>query len=77
MSPIRLSTVALLVASSSAAYCGGHPDPNAKPNMYPIDTTAPRFVKSIKNGHAYTAGPPGAEFRVMHLYGSAYVRLLV
>ena len=77
ISPLRMLSLALVVASSLSAYCGGRPDPNAKANLFPIDTSEPRFVKSVKNGHAYTAGPPGAEFRVMHLYGSAYVRVLV
>ena len=69
-----LTLAALSVASSRAAYCGGAPDPNAQPNAYPIEKGAPVFSHSVANGHAFVAGPPGAEFRVMHLYGSAYVR---
>ena len=69
-----LTLAALSVASSHAAYCGGAPDPNAQPNAYPIEKGAPVFSHSVANGHAFVAGPPGAEFRVMHLYGSAYVR---
>ena len=77
MLPLRVTVLSLsLLSAAHAAYCGGRPDPNAQPNAYPIDASAPRFSHSVKNGHAYMAGPPGAEFRVMHLYGSAYVRLL-
>lgn len=57
---------------ASGAYCGGAPDPNAKPNPFPINTTAPTFVGSVANGHAYLAGTPGFQFHITHVYGTAY-----
>ena len=71
---LRSLALAALSVASRAAYCGGKPDPNAQPNAYPIEKAAPVFSHSVANGHAFVAGPPGAEFRVIHLYGSAYVR---
>jgi isopenicillin-N N-acyltransferase-like protein len=61
-----------LLSLGQSAYCGGHPDPNAQPNEYPIATSSPVFNRSVANGHAYTAGASGFEFNVVHLYGSAY-----
>jgi hypothetical protein len=69
---LSFALASLLSQSTLAAYCGGRPDPNAQPNAYPIERGEPRFSHSVKNGHAFEAGPPGAEFRVLHLYGSAY-----
>jgi isopenicillin-N N-acyltransferase-like protein len=69
---MRVLPLLALVGPALAAYCNGAPDPNAKPNPFPIVTAAPTLVKSVKNGHSYTAGAPGFEFFVTHLYGSAY-----
>ena len=62
----------LTAALSSAAYCGGKPDPNAKPNTLPIFTGPAVLQRSVPNGHAYQAGAPGYEFDLVHVYGSAY-----
>jgi isopenicillin-N N-acyltransferase-like protein len=69
---MRAALLALSVARGFSAYCNGAPDPNAKPNPFPIVTATPTFVKSVPNGHSYTAGAPGYEFFVTHLYGSAH-----
>jgi isopenicillin-N N-acyltransferase-like protein len=63
---------ALSATAALAAYCGGAPDPNAKPNTLPISTAAPTLLRSVPNGHAYVAGAAGFEFNVVHVYGSAY-----
>ena len=68
----RFLLLALPLGSVLGAYCNGSPDPNAKPNPYPIVTSEPTFLRSVKNGHAYSAGLPGFEFYVTHVYGSAY-----
>lgn len=48
------------------------PNPNAQPNTYAINTTAPTFVRSVPNGKLYRAGTPGFEFNVAHIWGTAY-----
>ncbi len=48
------------------------PAPDPTPNTYPINTTAPVLVRTVANGQAYRAGPPGGEFWVLHLYGTPY-----
>lgn len=61
-----------LVSTSNAAYCHGKPDPNAKPNSNPINSVAPKLVRTVPNGKAFTVGTPGNEFWVLHVYGTAY-----
>ena len=61
-----------MVPTALSAYCNGAPNPNATPNKNPINTTAPSFLRSVPNGHAYVAGTPGYDFYVTHVYGSAY-----
>jgi len=72
--PSYLGVVAAFAVISSArgAFCSGKPDPNAQPNLYEVNTTAPTFVRSVPNGKLYRAGTPGFDFNVAHLYGSAY-----
>ena len=72
MRAVLFAAAALLSPASHAAYCGGAPDPNAKPNPFPISTDAPVLLRSVKNGHAFQAGAAGYEFNVVHVYGSAY-----
>ena len=67
-----LAVAALALHTAHAAYCGGAPDPAAQPNLYPIATAPPTLLRTVTNGRAYTAGAPGFEFNVVHLYGSAY-----
>jgi isopenicillin-N N-acyltransferase-like protein len=71
---LALAAAAVAACSSvaSAAYCGGAPDPNAKPNVYPINTDAPTLIGKVPNGLAYAAGQPGFEFTLLHVYGTAY-----
>ena len=65
--------VALSWSVSEAAYCHGHPDPNAKPNTMPIfDGSSPTLERTVKNGKAYRAGPPGYSFWLIHVWGTAY-----
>jgi isopenicillin-N N-acyltransferase-like protein len=56
---------------SIASFCV-QPNPNAQPNAYPINVTTPQFVRQVTNGKLYTAGGPGFEFYVAHIYGSPY-----
>ena len=70
-----VAAAAAVVAASSgahAAYCGGSPDPNAKSNVYPINSDAPTLINTVPNGKAYQMGQPGFEFYVLHVYGTAY-----
>ena len=60
------------LAVAYSAYCNGSPDPNAKSNPYPVYAAAPTLLRSVKNGHAYLAGPPLSPFYVTHVYGSGY-----
>ena len=69
---MRLLALLSLPLALRAAYCGGAPNPAATANAYPLNTTAPQHVRSVPNGHAYTAGSPLSPFHVTHLYGSAH-----
>lgn len=55
-----------------AAFCNGKPSPDAQPNTFPVNLTAPQLVSSVPNGKLYRAGAPGFEFNVAHLWGSAF-----
>ena len=68
----RLAALLVALPFSHAAYCSGGPNPAAQPNPFPINSTAPVFLRSVSNGHAYLAGSPLSPFYVTHLYGSAY-----
>ena len=72
MRSVNVFASALVISVASAAYCGGRPDPNAKPNTLPISSAAPVPLRSVPNGHAFQAGAPGYEFDLVHVYGSAY-----
>ena len=72
MHRLRLLACALAPLAAAGAYCGGAPNPNAVPNPFAINTSAPTFLRSVANGHAYLAGTPGFQFYVNHVYGSAY-----
>jgi hypothetical protein len=62
----------LLLTAVVADECDWAPDPNAKPNNYPIDTAAPVLNRTTTNGKAYVAGQPGFQYFIAHLYGSDY-----
>ena len=60
------------LSRSFAAYCNGSPDAGDRTNDYPIYNGDLRFVKSVKNGVLYEAGPASNSFYVVHVYGSPY-----
>lgn len=62
------------LSQGSAMYCGGSPDEGERTNDVPIFDTDMRFVRSVKNGILYEAGPANATFPVAHIYGNAYER---
>jgi len=74
ISSFLVTVCCLLLATSPAdsAYCHGKPDPNAKPNLQPIYTDAPRLVKSTANGKRYTVGNGEDAFDIVHVWGDAY-----
>lgn len=53
------------------AGCNGHSEPGP-PNLNPIDTSAPRFVKQVPNGKLYAAGTGENQFDLVHLWGTPY-----
>jgi len=57
---------------SLGAYCSGSPAPGERVSDFDIHDEAPKFVKSVKNAKLFTAGPPGAEFSIVHVYGTPY-----
>jgi isopenicillin-N N-acyltransferase-like protein len=69
-----LQTLSALAAVAHAAYCNGAPGPSAHVNAYPVADGLASMVllNTVPNGRAYRAGPPGFEFTVLSLYGSAY-----
>lgn len=75
------SAVALIVLAvvgaagvAQAAYCHGHPSPDAKPNENPVNYAPPTEVlsRAARNGRAYMAGTGNDTFWVVHLWGSPY-----
>lgn len=55
-----------------AAECNGKPSPDAKPNLNPILTGAPVFVKSVTNAKLYTVGSGDDIINVVHLWGTPF-----
>lgn len=72
MGCFRVLLLGAFAALASAEYCHGKPDPNAKPNLYPIYTNPPTHVKSVPNGHLYSVGDEISNFSIVHLYGTPY-----
>ncbi|XP_077988522.1 protein dcd1A-like [Glandiceps talaboti] len=48
------------------------PDPHAKPNLNPIQTDQPVFVKQTKNAKLFTVGKGDDMMKVLHLWGTPY-----
>lgn len=81
MLPKRLAFLSLSVAvllllfnPASTAFCNGKPKPDAKPNLNPIFTSDPIFVREVKNAKLYTVGDGDDKISVVHLWGSPYER---
>jgi len=68
---MRVVVGLIAAAAAHAAYCSGRPE-NGTHNNYPIDSRAPRLVRTATNGQAYKAGADGFEFWLLHLYGTPY-----
>lgn len=66
--------VLLFLHPSNAAFCNGKPKPDAKPNLNPIFTSDPVFVREVKNAKLYTVGDGDDKISVVHLWGSPYER---
>ena len=64
--------LATLVVVAKSAYCSGSPDAGERTNNFDIYDEDLVFVKEIQNGKLYEAGPKGARFPVVHLWGSPY-----
>jgi len=69
---VRLFALLATARLSFGAYCNGKPDPAAQPNLYPINTDKPIFVKSTKNGAVFTIQNGLDVIPVVHLFGSPY-----
>lgn len=64
-----LALAAAAVGTSHAAYCHGAPHPGKFPNLNPISLNNGGAVeRSVPGGKAFRAGPPDAEFWVVHLW---------
>lgn len=63
-----------IVASSCCLNDGFcvQPSPDAKQNLYPVNTAPPKPYAEVKNGKAFQAGEEGFEFWIIHLYGTPY-----
>jgi exportin-7 len=55
-----------------SAFCHGKPDPRAKPNLNPVQSDPPKFLKSVKNGKLYSAGNGDDLIHIVHVWGSPY-----
>ena len=72
-----LSLVLLAARVTHAAFCHGSPSPTAQQNNHTIDTSVPRYVRSVNNatgGKAslYLVGTGDDELSLVHLWGTAY-----
>ncbi|ESP01180.1 hypothetical protein LOTGIDRAFT_172703 [Lottia gigantea] len=65
---ILISVVPVL----DAAFCHGSPKKTAQPNLIPIDTGVPRFIRSVPNGKLYEVGSGEDAFKIIHVYGTSY-----
>jgi isopenicillin-N N-acyltransferase-like protein len=72
MIPVLVALFAFFSQVTDAAYCGGSPDAGERTSQYPIFDEAPTFVRQVKNGMLFEAGPANARFPVVHLWGNAY-----
>ena len=70
---LLLGVATLLVLCSCAvvfaAECHGKPSPSAKPNLNPILTGDPVFVRSVKNAKLYKVGTGDDSISLVHLWG--------
>ena len=48
------------------------PDPNAKPNLNPIQTDPPKFIKEVKNGKLYSVGSGEDMIYLVHVWGMSW-----
>ena len=75
MPPYARALVLLLCASASgtarAADCNGESTPGP-PNLNPIDTEPPMFVRAVKNGKLFTVGRGDDKKDLLHLWGTPY-----
>lgn len=69
---LLLITLSYFFNFSGAAYCSGSPDSGERESTTPIYDEELRFIRSVKNGMLFEAGPPNASFPVVHLWGNAY-----
>ena len=67
--PVRGSTEDLPVSLIFVCPPHSQPGPDAKPNLNPIQTAPPKFVKSCKNGKLYTVGDENDLIYVVHVWG--------
>ena len=50
-------------------FARAQPDPNAKPNLNPIQTDPPKFIKQVKNGKLYSVGSGEDLIYLVHVWG--------
>eukprot|EP00051_Salpingoeca_urceolata_P026450 m.477358 g.477358 ORF g.477358 m.477358 type:complete len:444 (+) comp20814_c0_seq1:1427-2758(+) len=67
-----LLAVVVALPSTHAAECHGKPDPDAQPNLNPIYTDEPKFVRSVPNASLFTVGEGDDKLNVVHVWGSPY-----
>ena len=67
----RLLALSLLLAPARASRCNGDAQPGA-PNLHPIDTAPPVFVRAVPNGKLYSVGPAGDVKDLVHVWGTPY-----
>lgn len=74
---VMVGTASLLLSftmSTDAAYCHGHPSPDASPNINPIyvpdkENPSGTLITSNENGAVYRVGEGDDAITVLHVYG--------
>ena len=69
--------ISALFVSHFVIFARVQPDPNAKPNLNPIQTDPPKFIKQVKNGKLYSVGSEEDLIYLVHVWGECMVILHV
>lgn len=72
MFALILLVLANFNALSEAAFCSGAPSGGEYTNDNAVVMDSLKYIKKVKNGVLYEAGPENARFPVVHVYGSSY-----
>lgn len=62
----------LLLLIGASTLCAAWDDCSGQPNLHPIATDPPKFVKAVEHGKLFLAGNVEPPIRVVHVSGTPY-----